>query len=142
MKALGISVFFLGAFFLSTGFLISQGQKNEDFSKLIGMNILVGDQSLASDYENEGKMMTVENTNTNQKFAFIPYIRNQKKGEVMVKIGTLKKDSRDKEHFKLLEKLIIKVNETAESRKTCFKVQIISIGKAPDISRCPKSDSK
>lgn len=67
-------------------------------------------------------------TRINQKFAFIPYIRNQKKGEVMVKIGILQKDSRNKESFKLLEKLFIGINETVAS-KTPFKVQIISIGK-------------
>ena len=138
MKKLGICTFWACVFFVSTDFSFAQETKNENFSKLVGMNVLVGDIKLATDFENEGKMMTVENTNTNQKFAFIPYIRNQKKGEVVVKIGILKKDSRNKESFKLLEKLFIRINETGASQKTPFNVQIISIGKAPDLSQCHK----
>lgn len=138
MKTLGICTLLACILFFPKDFTFTQETKNENFSKLVGMNVLVGDMKLATDFENEGKMMTVENTNTNQKFAFIPYIRNQKKGEVMVKIGILQKDSRNKESFKLLEKLFIRINETVASRKTPFKVQIISIGKAPDLSQCHK----
>lgn len=138
MKTLGICTFLVCVFFISTDFSFTQEGKNENFSKLVGMSVFVGDMKIATDFENEGKTMTVENTNTNQKFAFIPYIRNPKKGEVMVKIGILQKDSRNKESFKLLEKLFIGINETVESKKTPFKVQIISIGKVPDLSQCHK----